>query len=596
MAGGKRLVGGSIPGTGLFVHEAKSRDRGPAPTYSANANKPLPMVEQEEQKVNGQLVNILERKCAKQRRVADEESQKRVAAEANLEVVTKELAEASRKLEDRERQVNDLCSAQKSLADDRKVAAQRESALVQVQSERDEALRALKKSEAEAKKLRESSGSSESEWKDQILRLVAEVQTSQRRADELSLELEAAKKENAELTHNAQDVVLRYEEESRRRLELESRCLDTEEKGRAKEQKVKTELDQAQGKAKQSCQARERTEEILKHREEKCQKAEQRAATAEAKCQSLEAEVQRLKTLLRSRADESEQRLSIPSSEAPKRQSAPGTASNQCGPAHPRAAAAGAASRANSAAAAAPSAPVPPAHRASSSTSPPVAAVPPGIQRMIQAPPDGPLIPAEPGVQRTLVAPSQSPASCTDGAQKVNLPPSRIPPPAPRSKSHGSRPGTAQSGVSIPSPMSERRVASPSPMNAVRSTHGTSSPAPASAPTAAARGSSSNVSRSAGEDTSGSQRMPPGAIRRAGSMPARRGVGSAVQGGYADRHGAAKPAAVADKASAPAQRCPSAGSCRPGSSRPSSDAGDRFIDDHIPSEPDSSDEELLTAM
>merc|ERR1719460_2301869 len=215
MAAGKRLVGGAIPGTGFFVHEPSSKPgpRGPAPA-GKHGNKPLHLVEQEEQKVNSQLVEILERKCAKQRSRAEDEAQKRSDAETRLQTTSRELAEVRRRLEERDRQVADLCTAQRDLAGDRLAAAEYQSALKAMEVERDEAVNAARKSEVELKKFREDVGRSETEWKDQVHRLVAEMKTAQRRAEESTVELRAAQAENEELTRNAQDVVLRYEEES----------------------------------------------------------------------------------------------------------------------------------------------------------------------------------------------------------------------------------------------------------------------------------------------------------------------------------------------------------------------------------------------
>merc|ERR1740117_2834291 len=141
MAAGKRLVGGAIPGCGVFVHESKSNkphDRGPPPGNN-RGSKPTHLVVQEEQKVNSQLVEILERKCAKQRARVEDESQRRADAETKLEGVERELAEANRRLEERDRQVSDLCTAQHGLADDRLAVARYESALAAMTVERDDA-------------------------------------------------------------------------------------------------------------------------------------------------------------------------------------------------------------------------------------------------------------------------------------------------------------------------------------------------------------------------------------------------------------------------------------------------------------------------
>lgn len=567
-------MGGAIPGTGLFCHEPKSRDRGPAPGGS-NCKKPLHLVEQEEHKVNNQLVEILERKCAKQRSRAEEEAQKRSAAEGKLEIVSSELEDAKCRLEERDRQVAELCTAQRDLADDRLAAVRSQAALTEVTAERDETRKVLRKCQAELKTFRDGAGRTETEWKDQVLRLVAEVQSAQKRAQGLAAELGAAQDEHEQLTRNAQDVVLRYEEESTRRLELETRCLAMEEKSRSKEQRAKEDLGQAQSKAKQNLQARERAEGLSRQRDEKQQRAEERAEAAELKNRSLEAEILRLRSKIGAagagRSASGAPASNAPASRIPGPPRAPSVGSRPGSAAsggRPGSAASG--GRPGSAAIAAGVA---------------VAANAPGIQRMVQA-----SLPADqhaPGMQRMVQAPLPVQQN-VPGIQRL------VQAPLP-----GSRPGTAASAANGASPMnatSAGNVGSRSPANP--------------------RASSSSVprsSKSAGDDLAASGRLPPGAIRRAGSMPARRGVGRSPEpppARYATRQetaasasGAGAPAAVSRAANpAAALRAPgprpasSAGSERP-CSRASSDglAPEHFIEDVIPSEPDSSDDEVLTA-
>lgn len=506
MAAGKRLVGSSIPGCGVFVHEPKPRDHA-APPKGQNANKPLHLVEQEEKRVNDQLVDILERKCAKQRSRADEETQRRTAAEAKLEAASAELDEVRHRLEERDRQVAELCTAQRDLASDRLEKTRCEASLREAQTERDELRSRLKACEAELKQFRANSGRNDTEWKDQVVRLVAEMQAAQRRADEMQKDLEASQAENEQLIANAQDVVRRYEAESAQRLELESRCLTMEEKMRSKDQKTKSELDSAQAKAKQHLQARERADDLKRRQEEKLQHAEQRADAAETKCRNLEAEVQRLKSLCARRAEESERQ-------------------------------------------------------------------PPKQQPVVQSVQSAKDSERQPPKQQHVVP----------SVQSTKIPP----PPMPRAHSAGSRPNS-NCGVDG---------------NATPKNLGTST-------------SSKNSGKSS-ESTGqcGTARMPPGAIRRAGSVPARKGQGRgqdpppgkplvqqqphasstvsevAPTQPSAPRHVASTSGVNSNAAvhANPALRESSVGS-RPGSR--ASSAADRHVEDVIPSEPDSSDEEVL---
>jgi hypothetical protein len=207
-----------------------------------------------------------------------------------------------------------------------------------------------------------------------------------------------------------------------------------------------------------------------------------------------------------------------------------------------------------------------------------------------------------PGIQRTVVPPPMTAASSSSvpGVQRTVVPPSRIPaPPGARVPSHGSRPSSAVSVASL--------------MNAAGSV------TPTSVRTSMRCASSSLPRNSSGcDDLAMPSRMPPGAIRRAGSTPSRRGPGrspdppparhaSRRDGGapatptcmstatsVARVGAAAVPSRTTGEASVP-PRAASAGSSRPGS-RASSEAADRPIEDLIPSEPDSSDDEVISAV
>ncbi|CAE8590535.1 unnamed protein product [Polarella glacialis] len=247
---GKRLAMAPSPGTGLFVHKPKSKggySREPL-LQEAVPSGGKNLAEQEEERVNSRLVDILERKCAKLRTRAEEEEQRRHLAEDQLE-------ELQGRLRERDKQVADLCSAQRDLAQDRQAAVQRGAALAGAQQECDLVQQTLRARDAEIKRLREKSTKSEEEWKTQILKLVTEAQQAGQRCASIEQELLAANSEQLRLTDAAQDVVQRYEDESARRLELEERCLGFEEKLKHREHRTRGESDSAQQKVKQSLQA-----------------------------------------------------------------------------------------------------------------------------------------------------------------------------------------------------------------------------------------------------------------------------------------------------------------------------------------------------
>lgn len=294
---GKRLVMGPSPGTGLFVHEPKPRDRG---RYGKEPETkvldgPTLMVEQEEERVNSRLVDILERKCSKLRQRADEEEQQRIALEAEKELHVAELEELRRRVQERDQQVADLCAAQRDLAEDRRAAAKQVSALQASQQQCRELQHSLQACEAELHRQRQQNNSCDAEWKAQVVQLVAEARDAGARAAELEKELAFLRGENARLAAAAQDVVLRYEEESAQRLALEERCLSLEEKARVRDQRVRSDLEAAQEKARQSHQAKQKYEELSQQKEELGREVLSRATEAEQRSQGLESELQRLR-------------------------------------------------------------------------------------------------------------------------------------------------------------------------------------------------------------------------------------------------------------------------------------------------------------
>ncbi|CAK8992998.1 unnamed protein product [Durusdinium trenchii] len=109
----KRLVMGPSPGTGLFVHEPRaSKSR-----YSRESKDDgKSMADQEEEKINGRLVEILERKCAKLRSRAEQE-------------------ELRPRCEELQREVCDLRAAHEKLAEDRQEALRRNGELANIQQQ-----------------------------------------------------------------------------------------------------------------------------------------------------------------------------------------------------------------------------------------------------------------------------------------------------------------------------------------------------------------------------------------------------------------------------------------------------------------------------
>ncbi|CAK9103753.1 unnamed protein product [Durusdinium trenchii] len=121
----KRLVMGPSPGTGLFVHEPRaSKSR-----YSRESKDDgKSMADQEEEKINGRLVEILERKCAKLRSRAEQE-------EKNRKTLQEELEELRPRCEELQREVCDLRAAHEKLAEDRQEALRRNGELANIQQQ-----------------------------------------------------------------------------------------------------------------------------------------------------------------------------------------------------------------------------------------------------------------------------------------------------------------------------------------------------------------------------------------------------------------------------------------------------------------------------
>lgn len=295
----KRLVMGPSPGTGLFAHEPPA-----PPTLPGKAKKAMPqsisMADKEETRVNAQLVDMLEQRCSKYRTRLEEETQRRTTAEEQLARYTQELQEARFRLEERDRQVSEMCTDHESLVEERRASAGREeatsAALQQAEAARKTAESCLRECQKQLLKLREEAGRSEAEWKEQINVVVHEAQAAEQRTRTLERQLLEARAEIDTLKQRAQDVVLRYEEESAQRLTLEEKCLELEEKGRKGNQRVRSDITKAQEQSKLSQQARQRAEELSKQYEEQRHEAVRRAEEAEKKCRSLEAEVRRLRT------------------------------------------------------------------------------------------------------------------------------------------------------------------------------------------------------------------------------------------------------------------------------------------------------------
>lgn len=294
---GKRLVMGKSPGTGLFAQEPKSHGKahGTLLHGAARGAQKAPAVDQEEERVNSQLVEILERKCSKLRQRAEEEAEQRAKAEADVQAHAADLAETKRRLDERDQQIRDLCTAQRDSAEHRLAAKQQTAALSEVQAELNAARQALSDRTRELETLRAQVARADADWKRQVVQLVAEVQTSAGRTSEVLVELDASQAENARLKAGALELMGRYESESARRLELEEMFLALEEKKRASDQKYREDVSSAQQKAKQAMQSRKRADDLARQRDEQGKGASAFVEEMQARCESLEAEVKRLR-------------------------------------------------------------------------------------------------------------------------------------------------------------------------------------------------------------------------------------------------------------------------------------------------------------
>eukprot|EP00913_Durusdinium_trenchii_P016651 g15651.t1 len=237
----KRLVMGPSPGTGLFVHEPRaSKSR-----YSRESKDDgKSMADQEEEKINGRLVEILERKCAKLRSRAEQEEKNRKTLQEELE---------DRKLS---------CDRDAKSCNERFVTCERRMRSGVAQQ-------ALQDRDVELRQLQEQQARSEEQWKAQIVKLVEEMRRAEQKSSTLA-------------------------KDHGRRLELEERCLQLEEKLKTREQRTRNDADCAH-KLKQCQQAKEVAEQQAKENEERSQKAAERLEEVESRQKDLEAEVQRLK-------------------------------------------------------------------------------------------------------------------------------------------------------------------------------------------------------------------------------------------------------------------------------------------------------------
>ncbi|CAJ1354899.1 unnamed protein product [Effrenium voratum] len=126
MANAKRRgsVMGASPGTGLFVHEPRAKNRYSREVPKEDGGKSV--ADQEEEKINARLVEILERKVAKLRTKAEQEEQGRKVAEAELE-------ELRPQFEQLQQEAAALRHAHRELSEDRQEAQRRNAELAGVQ-------------------------------------------------------------------------------------------------------------------------------------------------------------------------------------------------------------------------------------------------------------------------------------------------------------------------------------------------------------------------------------------------------------------------------------------------------------------------------
>eukprot|EP00929_Paragymnodinium_shiwhaense_P027833 TRINITY_DN16251_c0_g1_i1.p1 TRINITY_DN16251_c0_g1~~TRINITY_DN16251_c0_g1_i1.p1 ORF type:complete len:622 (+),score=186.57 TRINITY_DN16251_c0_g1_i1:116-1981(+) len=532
------------------------------------------MVEKEEERVNAQLVDILERKCSKLRKSVEEEAERRRVAENQVAPLAAEVESLRRQLQEKLGVIGNMESAHQALLGDRNAAHRAGAAAQCAEAGRDEARRALEGCRADLERQRAEQQRGEAEWKAQILKLVTSEQEAAQRAEAFRGELEELREKRDVQMAGAKDLMSRYEEESEKRLAAEERCLELEEKLKNLGKRTRDDADSAQQKAKQ---ARQRAEEMLKGHEARESQAKQRIEELEKRCKALEAEVRALRA---------------------KTSAIPGSldAANH---------------HANVAE-------VPTTHKAHR---PPVDTGRP-----------------QPGVQVQVAAYSTAAEAQAAAAAGAVLPPSRLPAPKVHSRpgsaasrpgsalsehvppaaaaaaaygGGGSRPGTASSAPERPAPSAGPGTATPTAAHG-QSTNSVGSDKSRSSSAAPARG---NRNRPTG--------LPPGAIRRAGSTPVQPrhpGIAAGTAGYSQQREACPQPqqqmqklppsragermpsgsyAQRAEKQTARVSQQPgSAPSSRPPSRGAASDMGDLQIDDRIPSgsEMDSSDEELLVPV
>jgi len=245
------------------------------------------MAEQEEEKINGRLVEILERKCAKLRSRAEQEEKSRKALQEELE-------DLRPRFEELQQEASQLRAAHGKLAEDRQEALRRNGELANIQQQCGVAQQALQDKDVELRQLQEQHARAEEKWKAQIVKLVEEMRKAEQKSQTLVKEVTASKGELQRLKAGGQDVVKRYEEESGKRLELEERCLQLEEKLKTREQRTREASDGAQ-KLKQCQQAKQAAEDKAKEHEERSRESAEKLEEVDLRCKELQAEVQRLR-------------------------------------------------------------------------------------------------------------------------------------------------------------------------------------------------------------------------------------------------------------------------------------------------------------
>eukprot|EP00419_Tripos_fusus_P012061 CAMPEP_0172663458 /NCGR_PEP_ID=MMETSP1074-20121228/5940_1 /TAXON_ID=2916 /ORGANISM="Ceratium fusus, Strain PA161109" /LENGTH=467 /DNA_ID=CAMNT_0013479461 /DNA_START=58 /DNA_END=1458 /DNA_ORIENTATION=- len=257
-----------------------------------SAAKAQSAVALEEERVNSQLVEILERKCAKLRQRAEAEEQCRRATDAKLLEADLRLAADTAKLQQQRRRLevheHEQAAACARASEEGVLAAEHAAALQTESVDCRDARHELGQRALEVQQMREEAEKGETAWQQQILKLIAEVQAAQAHAGDLEVRATEATQERIKLQEHSQELMQRFEEESARRLDLEDQCLSLEERLRSKG---------AVEKAKLSAQERQRVEDITRQREHRSRQARRRAEDAEQHCERLEEELQKMKAL-----------------------------------------------------------------------------------------------------------------------------------------------------------------------------------------------------------------------------------------------------------------------------------------------------------